>query len=763
MSKLADRRYLTQGGSGPLYTVWQGDPADYVIRAARGTRRDPKGEASEQPFLAVSRRRLPRLEQDLVAQGWTVLGPVRQVGLLSQDQQLALGACLSLTRKQQARSNPELGLGVGVEQELMALCPTWSVAGLELDLTKGLKDTIEGRSALNEALERLREHYDARGVAFRASWSASCEDEWCPDPDGPGCDHAVSGLHLEFGYAAADTARPDLGRIAFLEAKRVGQLLGLAPGVGEPGRPDHRGAWLDLSTLHADQKTRGKLLRALGAPHGRHGPKRLVQGPWVDPTPLASWWLAEAIEERETELAVQRRKEKLLAALPKREPRPPLLATAERTHQTYPETVAVLAEYRTAADRQGLTRALALILLQLGLDREAGIDLVQSALQRTERRTVEHVFEDTEQKLRAGERKLAGKGWVVRQNLYLLLVRLASALARDLGKDFVRVYQEVAKVFESAGSTRVQVRAEAVLTAVEEVHRRLQLEGEHRYATLLRNLMLCGQAHHELCPQTQRIKIGYCTCKVLFCDYCKAYQILRTADLARDMWKDKPISIAETREFPTLADLRRTMRKLLPPIGIRWVLGCRGPGRWYYLVLMNGVHAHLAAPLIQECVRTHLRLTPDAAAGMVAGAMLSVHAAAQDLFMRPNVVAWESFMDEVHGAHLTGAQRGKGALPWPKKGERLEAGEDYGEGEDECDALCRRYHEHSIVDPSGVVIVSKLEGHPPTLKSRRLLSQIAGVDTPSGRAKRARLDEIAPAPAAGGRIYRKRVGRPAPT
>ena len=748
------------------YSQWQGhESATYVIRAARGTRSDPKGERSDQPFLVIPDARLERYEQDLVAQGWTVLSPIRSVEPLSFDERIDLAACLSRTRKQQ-KNGPEW-LGIQVERPLLARCPTFSVAAYELDLTSDLKNTLEGRDRLFEAADLIRDYYRPLGVRLRASWSASCDDPWCEDPNGPRCPHGASGVHLELGLAEREVARPDLGRIMFLEALRVGKRLGLSPHMGPP--PGHKGAYLDLSSLHAVHESRGKLLRALGAPHHKSGPKKIM-GRWVEGTPLASWWLAEAIEEREVELAAARAKEKKLAAIPRREPRAPLLEATSRSSRSYPETVALLAQYRGSVDRQGLTRALATVLLKLGIDREAGIDLVQAGLQRSERRTVAHVFEDTESKLRAGEQRLAGKGWIVRQNLYSFLVQLASALAQDTGRPFARLYQEVAKVFESAGSTRVQVRAEAVLAALQETHRRLGLEGTHRYAKLLKNLMVCGQAHHELCPTTGTVKVGFCTCKALFCDYCKAYQLLRTVDLAVDMWKAwvapkelrRTISIAESVEYPTLAEAKRAKRDHLAPIGARWVLGCRGPGRWYYLFLSAHQHSDKAVSMLPGCRRLAKHVSPEEAGDLVAAALLSVHATAQDLFMGESVLAWENFMDEVFGRHLTAGQRDKDTLPWPKKGERLLAGEDYGEAEGECDALCKRYHEHSIVDPSGVTILSKLTGHPPTNKTRLVLSELAGVATPSGRARKARQLEQEAAKPKVGTPYRKRAASPAP-
>jgi hypothetical protein len=408
-------------------------------------------------------------------------------------------------------------------------------------------------------------------------------------------------------------------------------------------------------------------------------------------------------------------------------------------------------------DPQLLTVCLSTILLRLGLSVEQGTDLVQAGLQRSERRTVSHAFEDTARKLAVGEKKLAGKGRLVRENLYLFLVRLSQALALDLEKPFARVYQEVAKVFEPAGSTRVQCRAEVVAEV---------LGGSHRYATLFANLMTCGQAHHEICPTNGTLGIRFCTCKVLFCDYCKPYSTIRTAHRVAELWaafKDKQtkqpiqISIAETEEYPSRQAAARERKATTPPIGVRWVLGCRGADRWYYLLLVRGPRSRdLVTHALPRAKKRWLDVSPEQAADLVAGTMLTVHAAAQDLFMK-DVKAWEAFMDQVHGAHLTAAQRSTQGLPWPKKGERLEAGEDHGEGEKDCNEHCRAWHEHRIVDPSGVEIMTVV-GHPPTNKSRIMFSRMKGVGTPSGRARAARAAEQ---DAAAGRVGAKRPYRKA--
>lgn len=721
--------------SDVVYRAWRGE----AVRFVRQCRRASKG-ASRGRWLIIPEERLRVHETELQRAGYNCLGQLLSVDHLDAKQRNSLASYLDLTRKQGEEYAEAGALSEDYlerEAALLETCPRWTVTGYELDLTDDLKGTLAGRQALLAAGGKIRDYYRRLGVSLRWSWSASCpHGQGCPHQGGP-CLDGVSGLHGEPGIATQAGAHPSLLNLFGREAREVCAVVGVAIGGDR-----ERAAFLDVSTLRAGSGTRGSVFRPLWGAHPSRGPKVPCRELGFDEgaTQLDRSWMGKAYQEQDEQEALELVQRRALEKLPPRKPRqPPLDGSVDRGIAALPSVVQLLNEVRPddPRTRQKWTLALATVFLEAGLSRPTTTDVLQAGFRRSDRRTVEHAVDTTAEALsrakhNRGTRKPMGKGRLIKDGHYAMLVRFSAALARDTKASLFSVYLQSARLWQAAGHTIEQKQAEQLLA---------KLGTTHRYGKALKNSLACGITLAKNCDSHGPQELRTMSCKAPWDPFCKSLQYARQAAQAAEMWganKDDKIYALTSIESPTLQDAqRRRGPGEGPEARSRWFVGCRGEGRWYSLILFHGRWGKDAASVaVRRCGPYGVveQVSAGRAADMALEALLSVHAVCRDLFMQEDPTRWLSFMDQIHHRKMTHGL--PECLPWPRKHERLEAGEDFGEHPDDCGAECA---EHKLVSftamdpvsgreigrwrgypPSVGAIVKRLEGAALLLPSRRL-------------------------------------------
>lgn len=713
------------------YRLWRGQPARYVRQA----RAAPKGQGRGFWFV-IPPDRLQRHERELLRLGYPALGDLLRVDVLRDHEGLHLSNMLSLTQREK-NEYVEYGATADTieaeEDALLARCPRVSVSGWELDVTDDLKGTHAARDALLDVGQAIRHELRQRGQRVTWGWSASCPhgSPWdCPE--GGDCPEGYSGLHGVPGLALPEAQHPWLANV-YLEGvvRPVAreQRLVLSDAV-----PDgYSGVVVDVSTLRPAAASRGSVFRvAMGAPHGTRGPKIPCRQLRDDPTPLSARDLALGVQIVERRLATAALRERDMAARPARPPAAPVPILEASKQSAFPHTLKALRDMRPEdpGKRHRVTLGLSTELLKLGGLTQAQItDLLQVGLQRSDRRAVQHAVETSADMLaRAakappGARRdpLGKRGLIEKDGHYLDMVKLAVGLSRDLDVPLFKLYRSLCRVSQAAGTTRVQKRAREV---------RQEIGRDSPYYTVLKNCAGCGVQLNKACSQ-HGPNCQHVTCKTIFCDYCRPYGMTVQACTAMQLWEKvlredereararglegrSTIAAAEFPEYPTSAEAHRARERATPMVGARWSLGYRGPGRWYFTLLVHGIRAGDVAAMIPGTVSVVKDLDHVRAADLVLANQLLVHAGAQQALMAGKD-AFVHFMQQTHDKNLTGAQR-CGSLPWPKKGQRLEE-PDHDEHDEECgwECIVAGCVRTQVIEPVTKTVVKELTSWAPSL------------------------------------------------